>query len=48
MRLCGLPLICRDPAGPWCDEKSQSKNLSIFGRLRMAGMYQGEMHTGLS
>ena len=41
MRLCGLTLRCRDPAGPWDrggDETSQSKNLSLFGRLRLAGM----------
>ena len=28
----------RGPAGPWGEETSQSKNVSIFGRVRLADM----------
>ena len=40
MRLCGSPLRCRDPAGPWDDETSQSKYnvISLFGR-RLSGWH---------
>ena len=30
MRFCGLPVCCRDAAGPWERLQSQSKNIGVF------------------
>ena len=39
MRFSGLPQLVETPRYGGTDEKSQSRNLSLFGHLRLTGMF---------